>query len=46
MVLKEPVIMIERRSTIVMYREVVFDLKAVGDIKGDFYVPSYQRGYR
>ena len=46
MVLKEPVIMIERRSTIVMDREVVFDLKAVGDIKGDFYVPSYQRGYR
>ena len=29
-----------------MDREVVFDLKAVGDIKGDFYVPSYQRGYR
>ncbi len=38
--------MIERRSLNGMDKEVFFELKAVGDIKGDFYVPSYQRGYR
>lgn len=38
--------MIERRGLNGMDKEVFFELKAVGDIKGDFYVPSYQRGYR
>ncbi len=22
------------------------DLKTIGDIKGEFYIPAYQRGYR
>lgn len=29
-----------------MDNEIVLDTKFVGDIKGKFYVPSYQRGYR
>lgn len=29
-----------------MNREITLETKLVGDIKGDFYVPSYQRGYR
>lgn len=29
-----------------MRSEIVLDTKLVGDIKGSFYVPSYQRGYR
>ena len=29
-----------------MRSEIILDTKLVGDIKGDFYVPSYQRGYR
>lgn len=29
-----------------MNDEIILDTKLVGDIKGDFYVPSYQRGYR
>lgn len=28
------------------FREILLDTKLVGDIKGEFYVPSYQRGYR
>lgn len=26
--------------------EIILDTKLVGDVKGDFFVPSYQRGYR
>ena len=26
--------------------EIKLDIKLVGDIEGNFYVPSYQRGYR
>ena len=29
-----------------MNNEIKLDTKLVGDITGDFYVPSYQRGYR
>lgn len=29
-----------------MRSEIILDTKLVGDIKGAFYVPSYQRGYR
>lgn len=29
-----------------MNRKITLETKLVGDIKGDFYVPSYQRGYR
>ena len=29
-----------------MSKQIVLDTKLVGDINGDFYVPSYQRGYR
>lgn len=29
-----------------MNSEIKLETKLVGDIKGDFYVPSYQRGYR
>ena len=29
-----------------MNSEIKLDTKLVGDIKGDFYIPSYQRGYR
>ena len=29
-----------------MNNEIVLDTKLVGEIKGEFYVPSYQRGYR
>jgi conserved hypothetical protein len=29
-----------------MESEIKLDTKLVGDIKGDFFVPSYQRGYR
>lgn len=29
-----------------MNGEIKLDTKLVGDIKGDFYIPSYQRGYR
>lgn len=29
-----------------MNNEIILDTKFVGDIKGEFYVPSYQRGYR
>lgn len=29
-----------------MDKEIILDTKLVGDIKGKFYVPSYQRGYR
>ena len=29
-----------------MNSEIILDTKLVGDIKGDFFVPSYQRGYR
>lgn len=29
-----------------MSKQIVLDTKYVGDIKGSFYVPSYQRGYR
>ena len=29
-----------------MSTEIVLDTKLVGEIKGEFYVPSYQRGYR
>ena len=25
---------------------IVLETKLVGDVKGSFYVPSYQRGYR
>lgn len=27
-------------------QNIVLDAKYVGDIVGDYYVPSYQRGYR
>ena len=26
--------------------QIILETKLVGDIKGSFYVPSYQRGYR
>ena len=29
-----------------MTNNIIFDVRKVGDIKGDFFVPSYQRGYR
>lgn len=29
-----------------MNTEIILDTKLVGDVQGDFYVPSYQRGYR
>ncbi len=29
-----------------MNNNIILDTKLVGDIKGEFYVPSYQRGYR
>lgn len=29
-----------------MDHEITLDTRLVGDIKGDFFVPSYQRGYR
>lgn len=29
-----------------MSNDIILDTKLVGDIKGQFYVPSYQRGYR
>ena len=29
-----------------MDNEIVLETKLVGDIKGEFFVPSYQRGYR
>ena len=29
-----------------MDSEIVLETKLVGDIKGEFYIPSYQRGYR
>lgn len=29
-----------------MSKQIILDTKYVGDIKGKFYVPSYQRGYR
>ena len=29
-----------------MNNEIVLDTKLVGEIKGEFHVPSYQRGYR
>lgn len=29
-----------------MNNDIILDTKLVGDIKGQFYVPSYQRGYR
>ena len=29
-----------------MTNDIILDTKLVGDIKGKFYVPSYQRGYR
>lgn len=29
-----------------MNNEIKLETKLVGDIRGDFYVPSYQRGYR
>ena len=29
-----------------MNPEIKLETKLVGEIKGDFYVPSYQRGYR
>ena len=29
-----------------MANNIILDTKLVGDIKGQFYVPSYQRGYR
>ena len=29
-----------------MNSEIILDTKLVGDIKGDFFIPSYQRGYR
>ena len=29
-----------------MNKQIVLDTKYVGEIKGLFYVPSYQRGYR
>lgn len=29
-----------------MNNEIILDTKLVGDIKGEFFVPSYQRGYR
>lgn len=29
-----------------MNNEIILETKLVGDIKGEFYVPSYQRGYR
>jgi len=27
-------------------REIILETKLVGDVKGEFYIPSYQRGYR
>lgn len=30
----------------IMSNEIILDTKLVGDIKGTFFVPSYQRGYR
>lgn len=29
-----------------MDNEIKLETKLIGDITGDFYVPSYQRGYR
>ena len=29
-----------------MNDEIQLDTKLVGDIEGDLYIPSYQRGYR
>ena len=29
-----------------MNNEIILDTKLIGDIKGNFFVPSYQRGYR
>ena len=29
-----------------MNSQITLGTKLVGDIKGNFYVPSYQRGYR
>jgi len=29
-----------------MNNDIILDTKLVGSIKGNFYVPSYQRGYR
>ncbi len=29
-----------------MYNDIILETKLVADIKGEFYVPSYQRGYR
>ena len=29
-----------------MHNEIILDTKLVGDINGDFFIPSYQRGYR
>ena len=29
-----------------MLNDIILETKLVGDIKGEFYVPSYQRGYR
>lgn len=29
-----------------MSREIILETKLVGDVKGEFYIPSYQRGYR
>ena len=29
-----------------MHNDIILETKLVADIKGAFYVPSYQRGYR
>lgn len=38
--------MVKKWSVYNMNDEIILDKKLVGDIKGDFFVPSYQRGYR
>lgn len=36
----------DQRKIRLMNNEIILDTKLVGDIKGKFFVPSYQRGYR
>ena len=35
-----------QRKIKLMNNEIILDTKLIGDIKGNFFVPSYQRGYR
>ena len=36
----------QKVKCVIMKSEIVLDTKLVGDIKGHFFIPSYQRGYR